>query len=337
MSAIEGSAGLSKTGEVPIVDISEFYTGDEAAKYRVARNFGRAFEASGFLALTGYDIDESVIDSAYNSAKTFFSLTLEEKMAYAFPERATNRGYLPVGIETVARTLQAQTPPDLCEALVYRSLFQEERQEQHPNPASAGWSNLWPARPAELKRSVTEYFWALDALATSLYRIAALALELPEHFFEPYFRDHCNTLRFVNYPDQIAEPLPGQLRYGAHHDYGGLTLVRQDAAPGGLQICAADGSWHDAPVVPRSFIINVGDLMAHWTNNRWRSTLHRVINPARGLTGSTQRLSIVLFSRPDDTAMIESLPSCVDGEHPMLIPPVSAGAFTSAKMKQSAT
>jgi isopenicillin N synthase-like dioxygenase len=314
------------TPHVPTVDISAFRDGNDAQRRSVAERFGRAFEENGFLALTGHGIPEPLIDEAYEVAKAFFALPLVEKMAYASPTRAINRGYLPIGIETVARTLEEQTPPDLCEALVFGSLFHD---------GAAG--NRWPHQPPALSRAVREYFRQADGLVQTLYRIAAAALDLPEDHFAPSLADHCSTLRFVNYPDQPQEPLPGQLRYGAHHDYGGLTLVRQDAAPGGLQVCATDGTWHDVPVIPESFIVNVGDLLSRWTNNRWRSTLHRVMNPPRSLTGSTQRLSIVLFSRPDDDAEIACLPTCVDAEHPALYPPVFAGDFARAKMAQSAT
>jgi isopenicillin N synthase-like dioxygenase len=320
---------------VPLVDISAFPHGDRATRLHIARELGQAFETSGFLTLSGYDIDEAVIDGAYRAVTAFFDTPLAVKQQYALPERGMNRGYLPIGIETVAQTLAAQSPPDLCEALVYRSLFQEER-----NAASgtgSAWRNFWPAEPAGLGDCVKRYYWAIDRLMDTLYEIAALALDLPETYFKPYFLDHHNTLRFVNYPDQPHEPLAGQLRYGAHHDYGGLTLVRQDAAPGGLQIASADGTWHDAPIVPRSFIVNIGDLMARWTNDRWRSTLHRVMNPSRSLTGSTRRLSMVVFSRPDDDAQIACLPTCVDAADRPRFPPVSAGDFTRAKLQQSAT
>jgi isopenicillin N synthase-like dioxygenase len=322
------------TEHVPIVDISAFFEGDDAKRRSVAHTFGRAFEENGFLALIGHGIPEPLIDEAYGAAKKFFELPLNDKMQYALPKRGMNRGYLPTGIETVARTLEAQTPPDLCEALVFGSLFQEERLAPDAvNPVR----NLWPLQPPALSQAVRDYFWQADGLVRTLYRIAALALDLPEGHFDPYFASHHSTLRFVNYPDQPDEPLPGQLRYGAHHDYGGLTLVRGDAAPGGLQVCARDGSWHDVPIIPQSFIVNVGDLMSRWTNNRWRSTLHRVINPPRELTRGTQRLSIVLFNRPDDGAEISCLPTCIDASHPALYPPVSAGAFAQAKMERSAT
>ena len=138
---------------------------------------------------------------------------------------------------------------------------------------------IWPRAPTELQPRVEAWTRAIVSLSGSLTQLSALALDLPEDYFEPWHSDPSIALRFVNYPDQVDPPAPGQLRYGAHHDYGGLTILRQDRAPGGLEICSADGVWSEAGVVPESFVINVGELLSRWTNGRWRSTLHRVSNP----------------------------------------------------------
>jgi isopenicillin N synthase-like dioxygenase len=278
-------------------------------------------------------VSEALVEGTYEVAKTFFSLPLDEKSQSALKERVKHCGYLPVGIESVAATLGADMPPDLCEALVFKSLTRE--QSAGAGPPGEGARNIWPRRPARLAIQVRAYFAAMAALAAELARVAALALDLPEDYFAPYYTDPSLTLRFVNYPDQPEAPPPGQLRYGAHHDYSGLTILRQDAAPGGLEICDRDGAWHEVPCIPGSFVINVGELMSRWTNERWRSTLHRVVNPSRALTGSTQRLSLVMFTGPDSDAEIACLPSCRDAAHPAKYPPVTAGAFIRAKLDSS--
>ena len=269
-----------------------------------------------------------LVTQTYDTVKGFFALPLAQKLRSAPPEPAKTRGYLAIGVESVAATLDDLRPADLCEALVFRSLLREAR-----TPGGVG--NIYPERPAGLGRRVGEYFWALRALAARLNLIAAVALNLPEDFFAPYHVDPGLVIRFVNYPDQRDPPLPGQLRYGAHHDYGGLTILRQDDAPGGLQICDTGGTWHDVPPLADSFVINVGDLMLRWTNGRWRSTLHRVVNPPRELTGSTQRLSMVMFTAPSDDAEIACLPSCCDAAHPARYGPVRAGAYVQGKIEAS--
>jgi isopenicillin N synthase-like dioxygenase len=312
---------------VPVIDIAGWRHGGDA-KRAIARAFGDALERTGFAVIAGHGIAEPLVLDTYRVVKEFYALPLVEKLRFAPPEPAKTRGYLAVGVESVAATLDDQRPADLCEALVFRSILRESR-----TPGGVG--NIYPDRPPMLRRQVHDYFWALQELATRLNRIAAVALDLPENYFDPYYGDPGLVMRFVNYPDQPNEPMPGQLRYGAHHDYGGLTILRQDDAPGGLQICDAAGTWHDVPPLAESFVINVGDLMSHWTNGRWRSTLHRVINPPRHPTGSTQRLSMVMFTAPSDDAEIMCLPTCCDAANPPRFAPVTAGAYIRGKIEAS--
>jgi len=315
---------------IPIIDISPMAGADQAARRKAACDFGAALEQIGFAVVVGHGLPEPLIEATYESVKAFFALPLAEKMKYVIADQAKTRGYLPVGIESVARTLDKEQPADLCEALVFRIL---EREATRP---PAAWApNPWPDRPAALGQHVRAYCDAIYAFARRLYRVTALALDLPESYFDAAFADPSFSLRLVNYPDQPTPPLPNQLRYGAHHDYGGLTILRQDSAPGGLEICGSDGVWRDVPVIPHSFVINVGDLMSRWTNGRWRSTLHRVVNPPRHLTGSTQRLSMVLFTTPNEATEIVCLPSCSDAEHPPQFAPVRAGAYVHAKIAKS--
>jgi isopenicillin N synthase-like dioxygenase len=158
---------------------------------------------------------------------------------------------------------------------------------------------------------------------------------MPEDFFLPHYDRFRGTMRCAHYPAQAVEPEPGQLRYGAHSDYGGLTLLRQDEAPGGLQAYTRSGEWIDVRPVANSYVINIGDLMARWTNDRWRSTLHRVVNPPRHKNGPTRRLSLVMFSGPNDDALIECLPSCVDAAHPAKYQPVRASDYIQGKLNAS--
>jgi isopenicillin N synthase-like dioxygenase len=303
---------------VPVVDMERADAG---------KALGDAFEHTGFAVIVNHGVDLSLVEAAYAGAREFFAQPMQSKRRYTAPEKTKGRGYLPLGIESVAATLSGRTPPDLCEALVFASI-QRER-------AGAGLPNFWPDQPAALAGCVNAYFDAMLGLCRRLMQLSALALELPRDHFEPFYRHPSLTLRFVNYPDQPEPPQAGQLRYGAHHDYGGLTILRQDEAPGGLQIGDAEGGWHDVPPHPGSFVINVGDLMSRWTNGRWRSTLHRVINPARELTGSTQRLSMVAFTGPAGDTQVECLPSCIGEGRPARFEPVNAQAYVLGKIAAS--
>ena len=308
------------------VDIAPFIHGDRSARFFTARAFGHALESTGFAVIVGHGVPEALSEATYAVVQAYFGQPLALKMQSVAPEKVKGRGYLPVGIESVAATLDGETPPDLCEALVFSA--------PHRVVGPGAKANIWPPQPGPLGDLVLRYCAAMRSLTGQLARLSALALDLGEDYFEPWFRDPALTLRFVNYPDQIDPPQPGQLRYGAHHDYGGLTILRQDAAPGGLQIFA-DGEWGDVASVVNSFVINVGDLMSRWTNDRWRSTLHRVVNPDRRLTGSTQRLSMVAFTGPNEAMEVACLPSCCSPERPARYEPVVAGPYIQAKLMRS--
>ncbi|KAB7786959.1 isopenicillin N synthase family dioxygenase [Methylorubrum populi] len=315
-----------RQADLPIVDIAPFIHGDAAARAGVGRAFGHALETTGFAVVVGHGIPERLANDVYDTMKRYFAQPLSVKSRDAAPEKTKGRGYLPVGIESVARTLQGETPPDLCEALVFNAPHRE---------GDAARPNIWPAEPPELRGLVEAWRDAILRLTGQLTELSALALDLPQDYFAPWFADPALTLRFVHYPDQAEPPMPGQLRYGAHHDYGGLTILRQDAAPGGLQVADRDGTWFEAGVVPDSFVINVGDLLARWTNERWRSTLHRVSNPDRGLTGSSARLSMVAFTAPNEGSEVACLPSCCDAANPPRYAPVKAGEYIQSKLRAS--
>ena len=312
---------------LPIVDIAPFIHGDSEARAKVARAWGNAFETVGFAVIVGHGVPEKLVTDTYDAMTAFFDRPLDEKLGYTPPEQAKGRGYLPMGIESVAKTLSGETPPDLCEALVFGAPHHEGEPGHKPN--------FYPAQPPQLAGLVKDYTREILALNAHLMTLSALALDLPESYFDPMYADPSLTLRFVNYPDQEEEPKPGQLRYGEHHDYGALTILRQDAAPGGLEVMDFDGKWKEAKVVPESFVINVGDLLSRWTNDRWRSTLHRVSNPSRGLTGSTRRLSMVAFTGPAGDTEVTALPSCVTDANPAKYEPVQAGAYIMAKIRSS--
>ena len=319
---------------IPRIDIEPFRRGDAADKATTAQAFGRAFEEVGFATIVGHGVPETLIRQTYDAALAFFALPLQEKLSATAPERVKSRGYLPIGIESVARTRGDDRPADLCEALVFQNLHRDD-ESLPPGSISPITGNVVPRRPARLYPLYHAYYAAVRDLIGTLMRLSALALDLPETYFDRSMDKRRGTLRSVFYPDQPEEPKPGQLRYGAHSDYGGLTVVRQDDAPGGLQARLKSGAWIDVPPTPGAFVVNIGDLMARWTNDRWRSTLHRVTNPPRDATGSTQRLSLVFFSGPKDDALIECLPSCADAARPAKYPPVRAADYVAAKLSAS--
>ena len=324
--------------DVPLIDLSAFREGTPAARRETARRWGEAFETIGFASIVGHGVHPGLMEEVHAAGMRFFDLPAEAKLRCSFLPEKTGQGYVPQGVEAVARThADRAAPADLCEALTFYNLEWEWTAPANPLDRSLFRPNRWPDSPDGFAGLLRRYHTQVYALGRALMRLSALALELREDYFDPFYDRMASTLRLVHYPDQPAEPLPGQLRYGAHTDYTGFTILRQDDAPGGLQVLRPGGRWVDVAPVRGAFVINIGDLLALWTNDRWKSTVHRVINPPRHLTGSTRRLSIVLFTGPNQDARIECLPSCAGPGQPPRYQPVIVREHLMAKIRASMT
>jgi len=314
------------SARVPVIDLRPAREG-RASRRAVAQEIGRACEEIGFLMVTGHGVPRGLIDEADGLSRAFFDLPLEEKLAIEVGRAGAGmRGYRRLGGTNVAGSRGEDRPADLREQLITGP----EPVPGDPYYATPGAQrffrpNVWPARPAGLKAAWGEYYSALSHLAAELMRLMAVSLALPERFFDDKIDRHITNLVAVNYPDQDAEPLPGQLRAGAHTDFGSLTLLATDGAPGGLQVMMPGGDWADIRPVPGAFIVNLGDLMAQWTNDRWRSTLHRVVNPPRDLARRSRRHSLVFFHQPNHDAAIECLAGCRPADAPARYQPVTSG------------
>ena len=306
---------------IPLIDISGFDGDDAEHRQEIADQWGAAFKTVGFASVAGHGISETLIESLYREAQSFFASPLAQKME-AYDSAARHQGYSPMGQEAVGRSEGGKVAPtDLCESIQFVDLH-----------AVANRPAVWPAKLRPVERILCDFATEAAALERKLMRITALALDLDEDYFEPYYARMTTKLRLVNYPDQKEEPLPGQLRNAAHTDFGGFTILRQDDAPGGLQVRMPDGNWIDVTPVPATLVINAGDLIQRWTNDCFRSNLHRVINPPRGLTGSTQRLSIVVFTGPNPDTLIRCLPTCA-GETGPKYPPIISSDHTRERQR----
>ena len=312
---------------VPIIDVAPFRGGDASAKRAIAAAVGQAVNDIGFLAITGHGVDPGLIAQVQTVSNAFFDLPMEEKSRVGRPAPDVTRGYIALEAESVGRSQGLDLPGDLNESLMIGPVDTSEAQYfTGPQAGSHFHPNLWPARPAELRPLYEAYFRVMGALAGDLMAMFALALDLPEEFFADKIDRHISRLRVRNYPAPERAPLPGQLRAGAHSDYGSLTILRTEDKPGGLQVLNRAGDWVDVPVAPDSFIVNIGELMARWTNDRWKATLHRVVNPPAKSAAISRRLSLVFFHNPNYDAPVEALPGTVPpGETPKYQPTTSGG------------
>lgn len=295
------------THEVPLIDISGLRSSDLAERTRVAKEIGQACETIGFLGVTGHGIDPALVDAVFEQVHLTFDLAMDDKMAKAWDDDHVNRGYDPSGNQA----LDEGTPPDLKEAWAFSP-------ESSAGTSPMQGENQWPDLDG-MREPVTRYHAAAMDLGARLLRATALSLDLPEDYFEPFHTDPTCTLRLLHYPARPDGAPDEQLGTGAHTDWGAVTVLAQDDA-GSLQVRAKDGTWIDVPTVPGSFVINVGDLLQRWTNDRYVSTMHRVI----GVPGRS-RYSVACFFDLDHDALIECLPTCTGPTNPPRHPPVLAG------------
>lgn len=330
-----------KMHQIPVIDISPFLRGDPEGRRQVASEINRACEEIGFFMVKGHGVDQGLIDQTYRTAETFFGMPTEDKLTIRQPAPHISRGYTPLAGESLSASLGNEAPGDLKE-MVDMGPIDVPGGEYYSRPEAAHHfaPNLWPAQPERFRADMERYYRRMNRLANDLMAIFALALELPEDFFFDKIDKSLSALRIICYPEQKERPVPGQLRSGAHTDYGTLTILTSNKAVGGLQARHRDGYWVDVVPEPGCFVINIADAMQVWTNDRWVSTLHRVVNPPAELSGdagTARRQSLVFFHQPNYDAVIDTLPSCYGPRRPKRYDPVTFGEHWTRKWMATKT
>jgi isopenicillin N synthase-like dioxygenase len=337
---------MTSAAAIPSIDLSALGdglsgTGSPAAR-ALARRLAEACETIGFFTVTGHGVEPACIEAMRSVMTRFFDLPQAQKEAVA-ARPGLDRGYRAIGAGRLAHSAGRQAPPDL------RETYFIGPPDLPPGAVATGpfAPNRWPVAPPGMADACIAYYRAVSALGERLLALAALALDLPAHHFVGYVDRAISQLVAANYPEQPEAPEPGQLRANAHSDFGSLTLLLAEDRPGGLQVRrpdghgadghgtdghGADGHWLDVRPEADSFIVNIGDLMARWTNDRWRSTVHRVVNPPRDALGASRRRSIVFFQHPNLDAEIACLPTCQSADRPPRYPPTTPAAHLQAKL-----
>jgi len=322
---------MSKS-DFPIFDLSRFEKAGAVERAALGAEVDGICRSTGFLAVSGHGVPQSTIDAAWSAAHAFFDLSSEEKEKARAPYAGYPYGYLGPGVEALAKSKGADTPPDLKESFNGGPLSVPSGLNDPEALSFCYAETIWPAAPAGFIDAWKAYYAAMEGLAARIMGVFAVALKLPEDFFEAMIDRPISALRALNYPETSVAPKPGQLRAGAHTDYGSLTILLPQAGSGGLQIYTPEGKWSEVPPVPGAFIINIGDLMALWTNDRWVSTLHRVVNSDGN---SARRQSFAFFHQPNWDAEIRCIASCLaPGEMPRYAP-VLSGPYLMSKFKST--
>ena len=321
---------------VPLIDLSAYYAGprDPSDLAQLLADVDRALCEVGFLCVTGHPVPTVGILAAQEVARRFYDSPAANKET-ARAIRHKTRGYTPLGDHSLSYSMKGEgerPPADLFER--YRiGPFGFEDDDYHRSRAEGAYApNVWPGFLPEFRTVLSDYYRAMSLLSRDLMRAFALALGLDEHWFDARIDREMSSLCLNHYPAPSGPPLPGQLRAGAHTDYGTLTIVAPTGEPGGLQVKVRGGCWEDVFVAPGTFVVNIGDMMAQWTNDRWVSTLHRVANPPQDAGVPTRRLSLVYFHQPNPNTVVECIPTCSGEARPPKYAPVTAGDYISRKI-----
>ena len=317
---------------VPLIDLHQA-RGNKDDRRRLAQQIDDANSHIGFLAVINHGISPRLLDDMYHVTAEFFDSGEDQKMALrAHP--GTSRGYMPPKSRALARTRGRITPADLVEffSVGLPNVPADDPWFVHARRHGHFHDNIWPSDPT-FRETWERYYAEMAVLAFDMMRLFALALGLDEHWFDDKVDRPISNLFANHYPPLDRQPEPGQLRIGEHTDYGSLTLLYQRDAVGGLEV-HVDDHWVPITPIPDSFVVNIGDLMARWTNDKWISTLHRVQNPT--LTGpASRRLSLPFFCQPNYDAVIETVPTCVSALSPSRYPTITAGQNVTKKTEAS--
>ena len=304
---------------LPMIDMSGLRSPDIDARAAVGRALRAACLDKGFFYLTGHGVSRESRTAAMDAIREFFSLPLEEKLKTDKARSICHRGYE----KLQGQTLQPGAPPDLKEGYyIGRELPLDDPRVRagkfHHGP------NIWPETLPRFRADLDAYYAELLQVSRLLMTGLALSLDLDEHYFDPFTAEEIATLRLLHYPEQPPNPRPGEKGCGEHTDFGTITLLLQDDC-GGLQVWDKADGWIDAPPIPDTYVVNLGDMVARWTNDTYNSTLHRVIN-----TSGRDRYSIPFFYLGNPDVPIECIPTClVPGETPKY-PPTTVGGHYEA-------
>lgn len=301
---------------VPVINLGESRTGAGDAMAEAARAIHRACRETGFFYVANHGVPDALMADQFAAAKRFFDLPLEDKLALDMKNSPSRAGYDPIGGQTLdSQDTKSKTvaPPDLKESF-YMSV---ETGPDHPfaDPPTRNYGyNQWPELPGFYDQ-MQDYRAEVTALGRHLLSLLALSLDLDADWFEPSYQYPSAALRLIKYPPQRADADFNQIGAGAHTDWGGITILAQDDL-GGLEVRNLANEWIAAPPIPGTFVVNLGDLMARWTNGIYRSNMHRVKNNATG----RDRYSVPFFFNPQPDAVIAPIPTCVTPANPQHYP-----------------
>jgi isopenicillin N synthase-like dioxygenase len=306
---------------IPSVDLAEFLSGDSIRKAAFVQQLGKAYEEVGFVAVKNHGVPDELIADLYKYVQEFFSLPSIQKKSYEIPEMAGQRGYASFGKEHA----KGSDAPDLKEFFQYGQIPRDNYKEEDYPP------NVSVNEIAAFNPTFDSAYRAFEKSGTALLQAIALYLNLDENYFDNYVYNGNSILRAIHYPPITSEP-KSAIRAEQHEDINLITLL-VGASADGLQILTKQNEWVGVTSLPEQIVVNVGDMLQRFTNNKLCSTTHRVVNPARELW-HTSRFSIPFFLHPKSSMSLRCLDSCVDATHPKAYPDATAGEYLDERLRE---
>lgn len=306
---------------IPVLDLSDFVGNNVSLKSTFVSEIGKAYEEVGFVAVKNHGIGPETISHLYKCVKAFFLLPQEIKSKYELPGLAGQRGYTSFGKEHAKGSPNA----DLKE------FFQYGQNVEDDDPVKAEYPENVEVRDVQdFNKMLYQAYMGFQEAGTSILRAIALYLRLNEHHFDTYILNGNSILRCIHYPPIIAEP-QSAIRAEQHEDINLITLL-VGASADGLEILS-NNKWHPVVSLPDQIVVNVGDMLQRLTNNRLRSTTHRVVNPPRELW-NTSRFSIPFFLHPKSSMSLACLNNCIDSAHPKAYEDITAGEYLDERLRE---
>ncbi|MFT3909567.1 MAG: 2-oxoglutarate and iron-dependent oxygenase domain-containing protein [Ferruginibacter sp.] len=306
---------------IPSVDLADFLSNDGNRKKSFIQQLGKAYEEVGFVAVKNHGITDELISDLYKYVQQFFSLPLEQKRKYEIPGMAGQRGYTSFGTEHA----KGSDEPDLKEFFQYGQVADSQFTEEKYAP------NVQVDQVADFNKTFDNAFRAFERSGTALLQAIALYLGLDEFYFDQYVKNGNSILRAIHYPPITHEP-KSAIRAEQHEDINLITLLI-GASADGLEILSKNGEWVGVTSLPEQIVVNVGDMLQRFTNNKLCSTTHRVVNPDRSLW-HTSRFSIPFFLHPKASMSLKCLDSCIDSQHPKAYEDATAGEYLDERLRE---
>ncbi|MBK8522583.1 MAG: 2-oxoglutarate and iron-dependent oxygenase domain-containing protein [Ferruginibacter sp.] len=306
---------------IPSVDLGEFLSGDPIRKNQFVQDIGKAYEEVGFVSVKNHGIPDELIADLYEYIQQFFSLPIIQKKQYEIKGLAGQRGYTSFGKEHA----KGSEAPDLKEFFQYgqiaRDHFTDEMYAE----------NVSVKEIPDFDRTLAEAYRAFERSGTALLQAIALYLGLNEHYFDEFVYNGNSILRSIHYPPITTEPVSA-IRAEQHEDINLITLL-VGASADGLEILSKQDEWVAVTSLPEQIVVNVGDMLQRLTNNKLRSTTHRVVNPARQFW-HTSRFSIPFFLHPKSGMSLRCLENCIDSIHLKLYDDATAGEYLDERLRE---